>query len=520
MPCSNTCSDWQNRAWKINDWNWVSGRDSIKNALVNYGPLVGAYEVFEDFYYDYPDTNEWPDNVYYYHYGNSVGWHAIAIVGYNDNPGYWICKNSWGSGWGLSGYFKIGYGECSLENNIAYIDYQKSGNAPPDQPSRPSGPKNVNVSVSYNYTTSTTDPEGDRVQYQFNWGDGTTSSWSSLVNSGQSVTMSHQWSKNGKIYYVMARARDENGSISSWSSPLKVYCGNVKENHPPMVPSAPSGPTSGSIFTSYQFSTSSMDPEGDYISYGWDWDGDGTVDEWIGSYPSGQTVTTSHMWTTGGLYTYNVRVKAKDMGGAESGWSDPLIVRIKPNSPPEKPSIDGPSTGITGESMVYSSSTTEPDGDSIYYMFDFGGEQSGWIGPYKSGETASASHIWRTEGTYEVKVKAKDEYGKESEWSDPLQVAVPLAKTSLGNSLYIFGKEIMPLGVTVAIGSLPVEIDSNGASRVDFYLDDVLLGSDEQMPFRWVFDERAFGIHTIRADVYDESGGIFSEETRVWMIHP
>ena len=331
MSCSNTCSDWQNRAWKIDDWNWVSGRNNIKNALVNYGPLVGAFEVFEDFYYDYPDTSEWPDNVYYHHYGNSVGWHAIAIVGYNDNPGYWICKNSWGSWWGLNGYFKMGYGECSLEDNIAYIDYQQSGNAPPEQPSRPSGQKNVNVSVSYNYTTSTTDPEGDRVQYQFNWGDGTTSSWSSLVNSGQSVTMSHQWDKNGRIYYVMARARDENGSISSWSSPLKVYCGNVKENHPPMVPSVPSGPTSGSIFTSYQFSTSSMDPEGDYISYGWDWDGDGTADEWIGSYPSGQTVTTSHMWTTGGLYVYNVRVKARDMGGAESlGGAGPVGEGLPP----------------------------------------------------------------------------------------------------------------------------------------------------------------------------------------------
>jgi len=519
MSCSNTCSDWQNRAWKIDDWNWVSGRNNIKNALVNYGPLVGAFEVFEDFYYDYPDTSEWPDNVYYHHYGNSVGWHAIAIVGYNDNPGYWICKNSWGSWWGLNGYFKMGYGECSLEDNIAYINYQQSGNAPPEQPSRPSGQKNVNVSVSYNYTTSTTDPEGDRVQYQFNWGDGTTSSWSSLVNSGQSVTMSHQWDKNGRIYYVMARARDENGSISSWSSPLKVYCGNVKENHPPMVPSVPSGPTSGSIFTSYQFSTSSMDPEGDYISYGWDWDGDGTADEWIGSYPSGQTVTTSHMWTTGGLYVYNVRVKARDMGGAESGWSDPLLVKIKPNSPPEKPTIEGPSTGITGVSMLYNASTTEPDGDRVYYNFDFGGEESGWIGPYSSGEIASASHIWRTEGTYEVKVKAKDEYGKESEWSDPLQVAVPLAKTSLEKGLYLFGKEIMPLGMTVAIGDLPVKVDAGGVSRVDFYLDGVFRGSDEQAPFLWTFDERAFGIHTIRTDIRDGNGNIFSEEMKVWMIH-
>ena len=59
-------------------------------------------------------------------------------------------------------------------------------------------------------------------------------------------------------------------------------------------------------------------------------------------------------------------------------------------------------------------------------MWDWGdGNMSDWIGPYNSGETCEASYVWSSKGSYEVKVKAKDEYGSESPWSDPLPISMP-----------------------------------------------------------------------------------------------
>jgi len=63
-----------------------------------------------------------------------------------------------------------------------------------------------------------------------------------------------------------------------------------------------------------------------------------------------------------------------------------------------------------------------------WYWNDKINETSDWIGPYNSGETADASHIWDEKGEYVIKVKAKDQYGEESPWSDPLAISMPKNK--------------------------------------------------------------------------------------------
>jgi len=105
--------------------------------------------------------------------------------------------------------------------------------------------------------------------------------------------------------------------------------------------------------------------------------------------------------------------------------------RYEGNLPPEKPdSPTGPSSAKPGESCTFSTKTIDPDfdttGNDLYYQFDWDdGSNSGWIGPYKSGEECRASNVWNEEGTYNVKVKAKDKHGAVSEWSEPLKVTMP-----------------------------------------------------------------------------------------------
>jgi len=43
------------------------------------------------------------------------------------------------------------------------------------------------------------------------------------------------------------------------------------------------------------------------------------------------------------------------------------------------------------------------------------------------------SHTWEKRGSYEIKVKAKDVNGAESQWSDPLSVTMPRSKVSNKN---------------------------------------------------------------------------------------
>jgi len=96
------------------------------------------------------------------------------------------------------------------------------------------------------------------------------------------------------------------------------------------------------------------------------------------------------------------------------------------NEPPERPSKpSGETDGYHGTSYLYDTSTNDSDGDNIFYFFNWSdGTNSGWIGPYASGELCNTSHTWQIPGTYNISVKARDIYGNESDWSPQLLITM------------------------------------------------------------------------------------------------
>jgi predicted acyl esterase len=85
---------------------------------------------------------------------------------------------------------------------------------------------------------------------------------------------------------------------------------------------------------------------------------------------------------------------------------------------------------------TYTTTSIDPDNDQIYVLFDWGDDtSSGWLGPFNSGEKIKAYHKWLENGTYIIRVKAKDINGTNSDWSDPVKISMSRSRniTNLQN---------------------------------------------------------------------------------------
>jgi hypothetical protein len=139
--------------------------------------------------------------------------------------------------------------------------------------------------------------------------------------------------------------------------------------------------------------------------------------------------TLGEMWGTAiNEYIFS-RMRAVDFKTIEEWhlFGDPTLAVREVSQKPSTPSKpQGPTEGQYGTEYTYTTNTTDPDNDDVYYFFDWGdGSYSGWVGKFGSGEIGRASHTWSSEGSFSIRVRAKDIHGVQSDWSDPLSVSMP-----------------------------------------------------------------------------------------------
>merc|ERR1712191_40811 len=94
-----------------------AGEEPMLKAIQN-GPIAVAFRVINDFY-------GYKEGVYSSDKCTGYANHAMVAVGYGTMSGkdYWIIRNSWGAGWGASGYALIerGVNMCRIETYAASV---------------------------------------------------------------------------------------------------------------------------------------------------------------------------------------------------------------------------------------------------------------------------------------------------------------------------------------------------------------------------------------------------------------
>jgi C1A family cysteine protease len=114
QTCS-LCDNWQSMTTKVDVWREIASVTAMKQWLATNGPLITCFSEYDDFH-------AYTGGVYTYATGKLEGGHCVSCIGYDDEKQAWLCKNSWGTGWGEAGFFWIGYGQCGIDAMMWGID--------------------------------------------------------------------------------------------------------------------------------------------------------------------------------------------------------------------------------------------------------------------------------------------------------------------------------------------------------------------------------------------------------------
>ncbi len=183
---------------------------------------------------------------------------------------------------------------------------------------------------------------------------------------------------------------------------------------------------SGDAPLSVSFDASgSSDSDGEIIEYAWDWDGNGSYEEFS------ETAELSHVFSAPGAF--QVRLRVTDAAFAHAWASLPLMVGVAGNEPPAV-SIGSTKTGGTVPfNLRLVATANDPDGAVVRYDWDFDGD--GQWDNYDSGN--DVIHKYSLPGSFAATVRATDDKGAQALAEYEVEAnAAPLAQlTAIPNDI-------------------------------------------------------------------------------------
>lgn len=215
------------------------------------------------------------------------------------------------------------------------------------------------------------------------------------------------------------------------------------------------------------------------------------------------------------------------------------------NQPPFKPVVlDGPPQAGKGIPLKFLTVAPDPEGDNVSYQWDWGdGNVSEWFGPYEFGEQTSATHQWDENGSYEVKVRARDDYGKQSGWSKVYNVTIA-PQVVMSNCKpgylyfvfltfdktygYIYSLDLLGVSLIISTGGMRVNAaGSNSVRKVVFEMQNKFLEDQRWNATSDNLTGSAFegyfylndGLYETTAYAYDGAGRLIDRATRQYVIY-
>jgi PKD repeat protein len=250
-------------------------------------------------------------------------------------------------------------------------------------------PKSGTAPLAVAFSANGADPEGQTLTYSWDFGDGSTS---------LRQNPDHTYMEPG-TYTAKVTVKDSKGATGT--ATVQIVVNNPPGNVAPTVHAA-GDPTAGKPPLAVQFSATGTDPDGDTLTYAWDFGDGGTS----------LLQNPSHTYTTAGTYTAKVTVSDGRGGTA----TDTVAVTIG-NRAPSVTLTATPTSGKAPLTVAFTANGSDPDGDALTYTYDFGDGSKA-----TSGRTAT--HKYTKVGTFTAKVTVTDTDGA----SSAAQVTITVTK--------------------------------------------------------------------------------------------